>query len=121
MGFVFGIFLGAMGDMQPLQMVNGREVPQAPLREQVTTCDPRLFIMMAAHVLVALLSTPLLIDFSPVGIHSCSCFRVCLQLFTPGTRGVQADSGAISQLREKFRNVFRCGAHPFLLRYIREV
>lgn len=35
MGFVFGIFLGAMGDMQPLQMVNGREVPQAPLREQV--------------------------------------------------------------------------------------
>lgn len=35
MGFVFGMFLGAMGDMQPLQMVNGREVPQAPLREQV--------------------------------------------------------------------------------------
>lgn len=35
MGFVFGIFLGMMGDMQPLQMVNGREVPQAPLREQV--------------------------------------------------------------------------------------
>lgn len=35
MGFVFGLFLGAMGDMQPLQMVNGREVPQAPFREQV--------------------------------------------------------------------------------------
>lgn len=35
MGFVFGLFLGAMGDMQPLRMINGREVPQAPLREQV--------------------------------------------------------------------------------------
>lgn len=35
MGFVFGMFLGAMGDMQPLQMVNGRQVPQAPLGEQV--------------------------------------------------------------------------------------
>lgn len=35
MGFVFGLFLGAMGDMTPLQMVNGREVPQGPLREQV--------------------------------------------------------------------------------------
>ena len=34
-GVVFGMFLGMMGDMQPLQMVNGREVPQAPLREQV--------------------------------------------------------------------------------------
>eukprot|EP00904_Undaria_pinnatifida_P013153 jgi/Undpi1/8969/HiC_scaffold_26.g11430.m1 len=34
MGFVFGLFLGAMGDMQPLQMVNGRQVPQAPFKEQ---------------------------------------------------------------------------------------
>lgn len=40
MGFVFGIFLGMMGDMQPLQMVNGREVPQAPLREQVCVSCP---------------------------------------------------------------------------------
>lgn len=44
MGFVFGLFLGAMGDMQPLQMINGREVPQAPFREQVRTptfaCKP---------------------------------------------------------------------------------
>ena len=35
MGVVFGLFLGAMGDMQPLQMVNGRQVPQAPFKEQV--------------------------------------------------------------------------------------
>lgn len=44
MGFVFGIFLGAMGDMQPLQMVNGREVPQAPLREQVTHMQRTFFV-----------------------------------------------------------------------------
>lgn len=36
MGVVFGLFLGAMGDMQPLQMVNGRQVPQAPFKEQVS-------------------------------------------------------------------------------------
>lgn len=48
MGFVFGLFLGAMGDMQPLQMVNGREVPQAPLREQVYTQH-----IAAAHALAA--------------------------------------------------------------------
>jgi mitochondrial import inner membrane translocase subunit TIM22 len=34
MGFLFGMFLGAMGDMQPISMINGREVPQPPLREQ---------------------------------------------------------------------------------------
>jgi import inner membrane translocase subunit TIM22 len=34
MGLLFGMFLGAMGDMQPIQLLNGREVPQAPLREQ---------------------------------------------------------------------------------------
>ncbi|CAM9295936.1 unnamed protein product [Phaeothamnion confervicola] len=34
-GLLFGMFLGAMGDMQPIQMINGREVPQAPLREQM--------------------------------------------------------------------------------------
>ncbi|CAM9556117.1 unnamed protein product [Chrysoparadoxa australica] len=34
MGFVFGMFLGAMGDMQPIQLVNGREVPTPPIREQ---------------------------------------------------------------------------------------
>ena len=27
--------MGAMGDVSPIQIVNGREVPQAPLREQV--------------------------------------------------------------------------------------
>lgn len=36
MGFMFGMFLGAMGDMQPIHMINGREVPQAPLKEQVS-------------------------------------------------------------------------------------
>lgn len=35
MGLALGVFLGAMGDMQPLRMIKGREVPQAPLREQV--------------------------------------------------------------------------------------
>ncbi|KAG5175089.1 mitochondrial import inner membrane translocase subunit TIM22 [Tribonema minus] len=34
MGLLFGMFLGAMGDMQPIQVINGREVPQAPLGEQ---------------------------------------------------------------------------------------
>lgn len=37
MGFFLGLFLGAMGDMQPMRIINGREVPQAPLREQVPT------------------------------------------------------------------------------------
>ena len=27
--------MGAMGDVSPIQILNGREVPQAPLREQV--------------------------------------------------------------------------------------
>lgn len=35
MGLLFGMFIGAMGDMQPIQVINGREVPQAPLGEQV--------------------------------------------------------------------------------------
>ena len=36
MGIVMGLFLGAMGgDATPLQLVKGREVPQAPLREQM--------------------------------------------------------------------------------------
>jgi hypothetical protein len=30
-----GVFMGAMGDVSPIQIVNGREVPQAPLREQM--------------------------------------------------------------------------------------
>ena len=31
-----GMFLGAMGgDVQTIQMLHGREVPQAPLREQM--------------------------------------------------------------------------------------
>lgn len=46
MGFVFGIFLGAMGDMQPMQMINGREVPQAPLGEQV----PLLYTLLWPRV-----------------------------------------------------------------------
>lgn len=35
LGVGMGLFMGAMGDVSPIQMVNGREVPQAPLREQV--------------------------------------------------------------------------------------
>eukprot|EP00598_Pedospumella_elongata_P006057 CAMPEP_0184973372 /NCGR_PEP_ID=MMETSP1098-20130426/5184_1 /TAXON_ID=89044 /ORGANISM="Spumella elongata, Strain CCAP 955/1" /LENGTH=183 /DNA_ID=CAMNT_0027495823 /DNA_START=43 /DNA_END=594 /DNA_ORIENTATION=- len=35
LGVAMGFFMGAMGDVSPIQMVNGREVPQAPLREQV--------------------------------------------------------------------------------------
>jgi hypothetical protein len=38
MGLMFGMFLGAMGDMQPIQLVNGREIPQPPLGEQVMVC-----------------------------------------------------------------------------------
>ena len=34
-GVAMGIFMGAMGDVSPIQIVNGREVPQAPLREQM--------------------------------------------------------------------------------------
>ncbi len=30
-----GIFMGAMSDPSPIQVVKGREVPQAPLREQM--------------------------------------------------------------------------------------
>ena len=34
-GVAMGVFMGAMGDVSPIQIVNGREVPQAPLREQM--------------------------------------------------------------------------------------
>jgi import inner membrane translocase subunit TIM22 len=35
LGILMGLFMGAMGDVSPIQIINGREVPQAPLREQV--------------------------------------------------------------------------------------
>eukprot|EP01031_Cornospumella_fuschlensis_P039045 gene39045-47505_t len=36
MGVGLGLFMGAMsGDVSPIQIVNGREVPPAPLREQL--------------------------------------------------------------------------------------
>lgn len=36
MGLVMGVFLGAMSDATPpITVINGREVPQAPLKEQV--------------------------------------------------------------------------------------
>jgi import inner membrane translocase subunit TIM22 len=35
LGVGLGLFMGAMGDVSPIQIVNGREVPQAPLREQM--------------------------------------------------------------------------------------
>lgn len=35
MGAVMGLFLGAMGDVSPIQVVHGREVPQGPVREQL--------------------------------------------------------------------------------------
>ena len=36
MGVAMGLFLGAMGgDAQVVQLIKGREIPQAPLREQM--------------------------------------------------------------------------------------
>lgn len=35
LGVGMGLFMGAMGDVSPIQIINNREVPQAPLREQV--------------------------------------------------------------------------------------
>eukprot|EP01035_Chromulina_nebulosa_P002412 gene2412-3259_t len=35
MGVGMGLFMGAMGDVSPIQIIQGREVPQAPLREQL--------------------------------------------------------------------------------------
>jgi mitochondrial import inner membrane translocase subunit TIM22 len=35
MGLGLGVFMGAMGDSSSIQIINGREVPQAPLREQM--------------------------------------------------------------------------------------
>mmetsp|Transcript_19490 Transcript_19490/g.22573 ORF Transcript_19490/g.22573 Transcript_19490/m.22573 type:complete len:234 (+) Transcript_19490:107-808(+) len=38
MGLVMGVFLGAMSDMTPpVTVINGKEVPQAPLKEQMRT------------------------------------------------------------------------------------
>jgi hypothetical protein len=34
-GIGLGAFMGAMGDVSPIQIINGREVPVAPLREQM--------------------------------------------------------------------------------------
>lgn len=37
-GLIMGVFLGAMSDMTPpVTVINGREVPQAPLKEQMRT------------------------------------------------------------------------------------
>ena len=35
LGVGLGLFMGAMSDVSPIQVVRGREVPQAPLREQM--------------------------------------------------------------------------------------
>lgn len=35
LGVGLGLFSSFMGDVNPIQIINGREVPQAPLREQV--------------------------------------------------------------------------------------
>jgi import inner membrane translocase subunit TIM22 len=35
LGVGLGVFMGAMGDVSPIQVLQGREVPQAPLREQL--------------------------------------------------------------------------------------
>lgn len=70
---------------------------------------------MAAHALVALLSTPLLINLPPVCVSNYSCFRFWVATLVSGARGVQADSGAISQLGEKFCDVFRyIGVHSLV-------
>jgi len=38
MGLLLGVFLGAMSDMTPpVTIVNGKDVPQAPLKEQMST------------------------------------------------------------------------------------
>ena len=38
MGLVMGVFLGAMSDMTPpVTIINGKEVPQAPIKEQMRT------------------------------------------------------------------------------------
>ena len=37
LGIGMGLFFGAMGDVSPIQIIQGREVPQAPLREQMRT------------------------------------------------------------------------------------
>jgi import inner membrane translocase subunit TIM22 len=34
-GIGLGAFMGAMGDQSPIQIINGKEVPTAPLREQM--------------------------------------------------------------------------------------
>jgi import inner membrane translocase subunit TIM22 len=34
LGSGLGLFMGAMGDVSPIEIIQGREVPQAPLREQ---------------------------------------------------------------------------------------
>lgn len=38
MGLVMGVFMGALTDMTPpVTIINGKEVPQAPLKEQMRT------------------------------------------------------------------------------------
>ena len=38
MGLLLGVFLGAMSDMTPpVTIINGKDVPQAPLKEQMAT------------------------------------------------------------------------------------
>lgn len=35
LGVAMGLFMGSMGDVSPIQVLYGKEVPQAPLREQM--------------------------------------------------------------------------------------
>ncbi len=113
MGFVFGLFLGAMGDMQPLQMVNGREVPQAPLREQVRGIGKRQ-TAVGRHPRRASLSLPPFPPSFPVPINRIPrCMPPWLQTsisLLSGATGVQADSRALTQLGEKFCRLLRYGS-----------
>ena len=49
MGAALGLFFGAMGDNSPIQVIQGREVPQAPIREQIRISYKSTFSRMSGN------------------------------------------------------------------------
>lgn len=81
MGLGLGGFMGVMGDVSGLQIINGKEVPQTPLREQMRVgikqlSSKSLGMGKTFGVLTALFGGSFKYCFSLIMILSVSCSQV---------------------------------------------
>jgi len=60
LGFGLGLFLGAMGDMTPIQHIKGRQPPQAPLDEMVRILVNHTPFVLSSCLYLLLVVSPLL-------------------------------------------------------------